>query len=185
MNQRAIFSIIAAGALCVAAITGASAAAIAASRSMPSGINQRAGAVAQPSPTPTLVPPLSRPPPFAPGTVAGRPLEPSDVLVTEKQIRAVIYFVDEQRRQASPDLPPVGTASLDIMVTEAQMDVKCMADKGYYYNPITAPRKLSAYMSPGASIALWGATGGGDAYRWQDAGCHGQSVHNTGNDNNN
>ena len=187
MNHRTVFSIVAAGALSVAAITGASAAAIAASSATPhedpgpaTSLPQTPSAPASaPTPTPTSTPP------FAAGTDVARPLQPGDILITEEQIRAVVYGVDDQIRQTEPyKSAPVDTANLETQITQLTMEVSCMAGKGFYYNPITRPGKLSGYTEPSAGTALWGNTGGGDAYRWQDAGCHGKAVHETGNDNN-
>ena len=75
---------------------------------------------------------------------------------------------------------------------EKAITAQCMADKGWYYDPRSDPKVDIAHradprppLDPQAQLALNGNTGGGDAYRWQDAGCYGLAVHETGNDHNN
>ena len=76
--------------------------------------------------------------------------------------------------------PPSITGDLAytmLAVHEGQIEVRCMADKGWWYDP--RYRSGLASGSPEA-LALDGSTGAGDAYRWQDAGCYGLAVHETG-----
>lgn len=64
---------------------------------------------------------------------------------------------------------------------EIILEVHCMAGKGWDYDPLHGGL---AGVSPTTAeyLALYGDTGVGDAYRWQDAGCAGYAVHATGND---
>jgi len=71
----------------------------------------------------------------------------------------------------------------------------CMKDQGYAYTfepywerepgvmPESWESTLSADEQAGASFALYGDTGGGADYHWDDAGCWGHAVHVMGNDN--
>lgn len=188
MNRRTVFSIVAAGSISVAAFAGVSAAAIAATAAVPDDSSRQStaahGAPGSQTARATVPAPSASPTAFpAVGGDVARPLEPGDVPVTPAQVLKVIIDNDAQVRAAAPDTAPLTTNQIDDLVLESMLDVKCMAAKGFFYNPIAAPGKLTGRLDPAAFVALEGDTGGGDAYRWQDAGCHGASVHITGNDN--
>ena len=67
----------------------------------------------------------------------------------------------------------------------------CMADAGFEYlvpevmeyGTETKPSGLSADQEAAWQLALWGDSGLGSAYRWEDAGCSGYATHATGQDN--
>ena len=75
---------------------------------------------------------------------------------------------------------------------QAWLDIQCMASKGYLYDPIGQQRDdahpagqadtgLTPSQLRGYQIAFFGAPSDGP-YDWRTAGCHGRSVHETGQD---
>lgn len=103
-----------------------------------------------------------------PSFIAHR-LKPGEALITDAQISD--YYLAQ-----SPTI--VGDlANTTLAIHEGQIEVRCMADKGWWYDP-RYPSGLESG-SP-EDLALNGNTGAGDAYRWQDAGCYGFAVHETG-----
>jgi hypothetical protein len=72
----------------------------------------------------------------------------------------------------------------------------CMQEKGYAYTfepfwgrdsaviPVMWEDTLPSSERAAARLALYGDTGGGADYHWDDAGCWGYAVHVMGNDNN-
>lgn len=76
---------------------------------------------------------------------------------------------------------------------------ECMRSKGFDWRDAAVDPLLSSEAPPGSvswtagqepaelaavNDALFGSTGQGDTYRWEEAGCHGYAVHMTGNDGN-
>ena len=96
-------------------------------------------------------------------------LQPGEPLITDEQIND--YYL-AQSPAILGDL-----ANTMLAIREGQLEVRCMADKGWWYDP-----RYRAGLESGspADLALNGNTGAGDAYRWQDAGCYGFAVHQTG-----
>ena len=64
---------------------------------------------------------------------------------------------------------------------ELVIEVHCMAGKGWDYDPLHGGLARVSPTTP-EYLALYGSTGGGDAYQWQNAGCVGYAVHVTGHD---
>lgn len=186
MNTRTVFSAAAAGALVIAAVAFVATAAIAAITPLPyDGPVVSASSETSAPPAPSTANPSPTPSAGATSTdddIIGRPLRPGDVLVTRAQIQTFVYARDALRDTAESGNPSEDTANLESEVAEDVMDVQCMKEKSFYYNPLG---QLGGHFETAAAAAFWGNTGGGDSYRWQDAGCHGASVHNTGNDNSN
>ena len=103
--------------------------------------------------------------------------------------------------------PTVGPPTDDEMATMDALDgyiEQCMADAGFpeYFEQnvykdffeqnvsaddyVEAPAwdaDLTPERAAAASLALWGDTGAGADYHWDEAGCHGYGVHMIGNDN--
>jgi hypothetical protein len=79
----------------------------------------------------------------------------------------------------------------DIWAEQAVLDASCMAEHGYRYDPEFARSGGSAAQHVGLTDAqyadfhdaLWGPQTD-LPYTWQTAGCHGRSVHLTGQDDN-
>ncbi len=96
-------------------------------------------------------------------------LKAGELLITDAQIND--YYL-AQSPAITGDL-----ANTMLAIREGQIEVRCMADKGWWYDP----RYTSGLDSnTPEGLALNGNTGAGDAYRWQDAGCYGLAVHETG-----
>ncbi|PRY65022.1 hypothetical protein B0I08_11139 [Glaciihabitans tibetensis] len=86
-------------------------------------------------------------------------------------------------------------ANATVWLEQASIISECLAEVGYTYTftpfwliqPGTRPTSWESTLPEAeraaASLALWGNTGGGASYRWEDAGCHGYAVHVTGMDN--
>jgi hypothetical protein len=96
-----------------------------------------------------------------------------------------------QAKQISADDP----ANQAVWEQETWSDIRCMAGKGFVYDPVdqwsedsttssTDPiglKSLTAAQQQAFSDALWGPPTDA-AYDWQKAGCHGVSVHEAGQD---
>jgi len=85
-------------------------------------------------------------------------------------------------------------ANAKVWLEQNDIVTECMDEKGYdfAYTPFwlqePGPRvswenSLPESEQAGATLALWGNTGAGADYHWEDAGCHGYAVHVTGMDN--
>ena len=113
----------------------------------------------------------SSPSPYQPTTPSfiAHKLVPGEPLITDAQIND--YYL-AQSSTITGDL-----ANTMLAIHEGQIEVRCMADRGWWYDP--RYRSGLASGSP-EDLALNGKTGAGDAYRWQDAGCYGLAVHQTG-----
>ena len=82
-------------------------------------------------------------------------------------------------------------ANAEIWEEQAWLDIRCMASQGYLYDPIRDAQDegrtagdggLTTQQLRGFNTALWGPPSDGP-YDWRTAGCHGRSVHETGQDN--
>jgi hypothetical protein len=116
---------------------------------------------------------------FVPFADRLRPWRAGDHVVTLAQVLA-FYGVPGRLSDADPT-----------WYQEKAITASCMAGKGWYYDPRSDARLDMTHrtdprppVDPAAQLALGGNTGAGDAYRWQDAGCDGLAVHETGNDDN-
>lgn len=167
MNRRILLSVAAGGVLAIAVAIGAGAAALAMSPIVP---DDSAPLIAPASSATAPAPSSGGPTTEETGPFA-RALRPGEAPVTAARLRTEV---------------PAGMATdLDDphgWLAEAVIDVRCMADKGYYYDPFDHGPESDP--SDPSLLAFFGRTGAVDAYRWQDAGCHGLSVHETGNDDN-
>ena len=105
-----------------------------------------------------------------PGTV--HHLVPGEALITEAEIRSCLELAPWAGQDPANDA---------ICIQQGVIQVQCMADKGWWYSPIA--NSIYPAGDPSARLAIDGDTGGGDAYKWQDAGCVGLAVHETGMDN--
>ncbi len=185
MNRRVLFGGIAAAVLLLTLITGAgiAVAAIAQRPSTDTGDRQTPIPVSSEDPittpsetvTPTPAPSWSIPKPDpSKARTAIIPLE-GQATVTDAEVRA--YVATTPWAADDPD-------NARVWGNEAVITITCMAGKGWYYDP-RLPAGLAGYAPDSPEMfALGGNTGAGDAYRWQDAGCIGLAVHQTGNDNN-
>lgn len=92
--------------------------------------------------------------------------------------------------RAADDTDPANT---EIWLTQQRIIAQCMREQGFEH------RYTAYWLVPGDQLAdrddalgnpsgddyllaLWGDTGAGDDYRWEEAGCHGYAVHVTGMD---
>jgi hypothetical protein len=92
--------------------------------------------------------------------------------------------------RAADDPDPANT---EIWLTQQRIIAQCMREQGFEH------RYTAYWLVPGDQLAnrsdalgnpsgddyllaLWGDTGAGDDYRWEEAGCHGYAVHVTGMD---
>lgn len=86
-------------------------------------------------------------------------------------------------------------ANAAIWEEQAWLDMQCMAGKGYLYDPLAEQTDearhnpgertdtgLTKQQQRGYQLAFWGKNTV-VPYDWHDAGCHGRSVHLTGQDN--
>jgi hypothetical protein len=203
MNRRVVFSIIAGGvaagavlwiggmaaaqiietrqpatALVAGATTGTPSASASArdDDATPPATTPSPGATDEPSPAETGPDPSD----FVPFADRLRAWRPGDHVITLEQIHA-FYAVPGRLNDADPT-----------WYQEKAIEAQCMAGKGWYYDPRSDWRLDASHrneprppVDPQAQLALGGDTGAGDAYRWQDAGCDGLAVHETGNDHNN
>jgi hypothetical protein len=181
MNRRTLFSAVALAAILTAGGGAVAAGAVAAVAPLPAdavadpvrvaGSTRAADATTPPSapvapsPSPADVTP-SAPSGLTPISDAPyRPLVAGEPLVTRADLEA-----------ASP--LDQGDPLREIWITQSQIKVQCMADAGWYFDP----RSHGPLPQGDGFAALYGSTGAGDAYRWQDAGCDGRAVHETGQD---
>ena len=93
-----------------------------------------------------------------------------------------------------PEVIPPSDAELASMIEHSGFVEECMADAGfpqYVETNVWAPdyeptepwdADLTTAESAAAFTALWGDTGAGADYRWQDAGCNGYATHMIGAD---
>ncbi|GAA2453870.1 hypothetical protein [Agromyces soli] len=91
--------------------------------------------------------------------------------------------------RAAEDPDPANT---EIWLTQQRIIAQCMREQGYEHrytaywlvsgDPALIQDALGNPSSDEYTLALWGDTGGGDEYRWEEAGCHGYAVHVTGMD---
>lgn len=134
-------------------------------------------------PSPTLPPP---PPPLEPGE------EPEWVHLTDDDIQWFTIHDDLSLIPFPPDWGAAELANAKIAIQQDLITGKCMEAQGfpyrfsyYWLRPARSFPPTTSPYSPGspAALALWGSeSNAGDAYRWQDAGCHGLAVHETGMD---
>jgi hypothetical protein len=169
VNRRIVLSVAAGGVLALAVAIGAGAVALAVSPIVPDDSAPLAAAA------PTSSAAASPPSPGDPTTEEtgpfARALRPGEAPITASRLRAEV-----------PAGMPVDLDDPHGWLAEAVIEVRCMADKGYYYDPFDHGPESDP--SDPSLLAFYGHTGAVDAYRWQDAGCHGLSVHETGNDEN-
>jgi len=105
-----------------------------------------------------------------------RPLAPGDRLITEQQLRDFAWAYRLHPTQKG----------VDAWVAETSIEVTCMAGAGFYWDPresiyvMTDPSQPVAPVEPAARLALDGNAG--YPYHWQDAGCRGRAIHETGGD---
>ena len=90
--------------------------------------------------------------------------------------------------------PPTDEEMSTISALDGFVD-ECMADAGFpeyfeqnvyaddYVEGPAWDADLSAERADEASLAMWGNSGAGADYRWDEAGCYGYGVHMVGNDN--
>ncbi|MGW9631086.1 hypothetical protein ACWGST_10310 [Agromyces sp. NPDC055520] len=106
----------------------------------------------------------------------------------EAEARAAGHPLGASEPAADPALPTERQNWLDFQ----QLVRECMAEAGHEYlywewwNPAAQsaePAGLSDDERAAWRLALDGNAGGGAAYRWEDAGCWGRAVHESGNDN--
>jgi hypothetical protein len=93
-----------------------------------------------------------------------------------------------------PTLLPPTDGEVAAMHTHASFIDDCMAEAGFpeyvdvnVYDPDFVPSEpwnadLSPERAAAAAVALWGDTGSGADYAWQDAGCAGYATHMIGAD---
>jgi hypothetical protein len=126
------------------------------------------GAAEAPSAPPFTPRPLPSATPTTPSYLV-HPLKPGETLISDDQIRD--YYMAQ-----SPDI--VGDlANVELAIGEGQIEVRCMADHGWWYDP--RYRGSPPPDSP-EGLALNGHADLGAGYRWQDAGCYGLAVHEVG-----
>jgi hypothetical protein len=176
MSRRAVFSV-AAAVIAGAGLVAVGSVAIAQAASHPYMVAQLV------TPAPTFSTPAAAPTPDAatadPAPTASaaspnpRAWQAGDRVVTLQQI--LDFYATTKLNDADPT-----------WYQEKAIEASCMKDKGWYYDPRMDPAHVTkpGPIDPQARLALYGNTGAGDAYRWQDAGCHGLAVHETGNDDN-
>jgi len=111
---------------------------------------------------------LPSPVPTTPAYLVHR-LEPGETLISDDQIQD--YYMAQ-----SPDVMG-DLANVRLAIREGQIEVRCMADQGWWYDP--RYRGSPPPDSP-EGIALNGHPDLGAGYRWQDAGCYGRAVHEVG-----
>ena len=174
MNRRVVFAGVAALALILVLVTGATVAIAALA----------ANALTQSGPSTTIS--TSRPDAGLPPTQAASPALPSDAALTPQPLHGTTPTVtDAQITTFAMGVSTDDPANARIWGQEQIIVTHCMAGKGWDYDPRNLSSAPIRDWDPAAVLALYGNTGGGDAYRWQDAGCDGYAVHVTGNDNNN
>jgi len=93
-----------------------------------------------------------------------------------------------------PEVIPPTDAELASMAEHEQFTVQCMIEAGFPgyveqnvwdtdYEPVEDwDADFTDAQAAAAFIALWGDTGAGSDYRWQDAGCKGYATHMIGAD---
>jgi hypothetical protein len=90
-----------------------------------------------------------------------------------------------------PEPDPAAPTPRDIQRTFQLAIQTCMTEKGFEYlvpdlmfsGAETMPSGLTEGEVAAWKLAMWGDTGLGSAYRWEDAGCSGYATHVTGQDN--
>jgi hypothetical protein len=129
----------------------------------------------------------------SPTSSAPIPIEDASELGADAGPR--IYTVaDDRSAVVIPDsISGAARANAEIWVDQQFITANCMAEKGYPFEfmmwwdrgsqPGHDP-KLNQSYGADEQLALWGDTGAGADYHWEDAGCVGYSVHVTGQDNN-
>ncbi|MCM3658828.1 hypothetical protein M3147_16345 [Agromyces mediolanus] len=83
-------------------------------------------------------------------------------------------------------------ANTEIWLTQQRIIAQCMREQGFEHryaaywlasgDPVLIRDALGNPSSDEYLLALWGDTGAGDDYHWEEAGCHGYAVHVTGMD---
>lgn len=144
------------------------------------------------TPPPTAVAPT--PPPATPtdratATTAPSTAAPGGTLIA----RTGWHVITRAELHAYVSSSPIfadDAANAAVWEEQAWLDIGCMADKGYVYDPIAEHRDgeagsasdgLTAAQRAGYAVAMYGPET--DApYDWRTAGCHGLSVHETGMD---
>ncbi|RXZ47257.1 hypothetical protein ESP57_11780 [Agromyces fucosus] len=91
---------------------------------------------------------------------------------------------------AETPVDPAAPTEREVWLEFQQLVRDCMADAGHEYlywewwnGSQAQPLDLTESERAEWSLALNGNAGGGAAYRWEDAGCWGRAVHESGNDN--
>ena len=131
-------------------------------------------------PSPTGAPTPSTPPPSTatPSTPATEPsTTPAGGLVAPAG--AV------QRTDAEIRAYAAGRGFTDVWAQQGILDRDCMAEHGFLYDPeqgLATPSGLTAADRTAYEVALLGPSTSAP-YDWRTAGCHGASVHETGQDN--
>lgn len=139
----------------------------------------------QPSP-PTSEPPAGTPP--GGSAPAPTPTPERGGLVSDE------FLPGGLPRMPDPDAAPPNGAERKAWFEFQQVVRQCMADAGHEYlywewwkpGPDTSNRfpAMPADLTPDEfaawELALYGETGSGDQYRWEDGGCWGYAVHATG-----
>ncbi|GAA2750080.1 hypothetical protein [Amnibacterium kyonggiense] len=132
-------------------------------------------------PTPTNAPTSDAPVPTGTPTA---PSTPPATLITPTGFQRI------SRAQLHAFVVGLGSSGNDAVWEEQNwLDIQCMADHGFVYDPIADYRDplgwkkgLTTAQQQAYDAALFGPPQSG-AYDWRTAGCHGLSVHETGQDN--
>lgn len=132
-------------------------------------------------------------PPTSTATESPEPIEDASELDVSAGPR--IYTVADERSDVviPGSITGAERANAEIWVDQQFITATCMAEQGYPYEFMmwwergSDPKglvRLNQSYGADEQLALWGDTGAGADYHWEDAGCVGYSVHVTGQDNN-
>jgi hypothetical protein len=114
---------------------------------------------------------------------------------TNDAVGSQVGMNDKPNTGPEPSFEPPTDGEIAVMNTLDSYVDECMADAGfpqYFEQNVYAEdyvpvedwdADLSAEQSAAAFLALWGDTGSGADYHWDEAGCHGYGVHMIGADN--
>jgi hypothetical protein len=177
MSRRTVFSI-AAAAVAGAGLVAVGGVAVTQAASHPAVVT------AIVSPAPTTAAPTADP------TTPATPATPDPTASASPQPNPRVWRAGDRVVTLQQILDFYATTKLDhadpTWYQEKAIEASCMKDEGWYFDPRMDPAHVTKPVptDPAARLALYGSTGGGDAYRWQDAGCVGLAVHETGNDDN-
>ena len=163
------------------------------------------GSAPAPTPPPPVerTPPATIPPTSEPETPTPTPIPTPTPSPAPDPDSTPIPDADDSADQLAPGGPTPGAPAPDAPPSAAEQEAwlafqqivrECMADAGQEYlywewwNPgpddsnrfPAMPADLTADEAAAWDLALYGQRAGGDAYRWEDAGCWGYAVHVTG-----